>query len=93
MTMKHLLDGLAQTLGTPNDNRLAQHLGLSNGVITRIRQGKATGMHLRFFDQMQRTSNVSADTLLAWYRLPTGAVLGRIGQPEIAIPTLAGPKP
>lgn len=78
MTMKHLLDGAMQHTKARNHRQFAILVGLDGSAVTRMARGQYRGMRIETLDAIQRATGASADTLLAWYRLPEGAALGRI---------------
>lgn len=81
MTAKHLIEGAMQHTKVRNHNQFAVLTELESATVSRMATGQYSGMRLETFDQIQRTTGVPADTLLAWYRLPEGERLGRIGAP------------
>jgi DNA-binding Xre family transcriptional regulator len=78
MTMKHILDGAMQHTKARNHRQLSILMGIDNATLSRISKGDATGMRIGTLDLIQQKTGISADTLLAWYRLPEGASLGRV---------------
>jgi transcriptional regulator with XRE-family HTH domain len=78
MTAKHLLDGVMQATGARDHSHCSKLLGLDPSTIHRLDKGKRVGVNISTLDQIQQVTRVPFDTLFAWYRLPEGAVLGRI---------------
>lgn len=78
MTVQHLLDGAMQHTKARCHYHFTILTGLNPGAVTRMATGKYKGMRIETLDQIQRTTGVPIDTLFAWYRMPEGAVLGRI---------------
>jgi len=78
MTTKHVLEGLMQWTKSRTHAQCAVALGLDNGKVSRIHSGKQTGMNMATVDMIQQRCGVPLETLFAWYRLPEGAVLGRV---------------
>jgi transcriptional regulator with XRE-family HTH domain len=78
MTTRHLLEGLMQKTGARNHSHCAVILGLTPCMISRLNSGDRAGLRMYTLDIIQQKTGVPFDTLFAWYRLPPGAVLGRV---------------
>lgn len=78
MTARHILEGVMQWTKARSHHQCAVLLGMDPASISRLHQGKQTGLTIATLDQIQRRTEVPIDTLFAWYRLPDGAVLGRV---------------
>lgn len=78
MTLRHMLDGLMQVTGAPNHSQLGDMIGLDPATVHHMNRGEVKGLNMKTFERVQTMSQVSADRLLEWYRLPPDAVLGRI---------------
>jgi len=81
MTAKHIIEGVMQWTGARNHHQCAVLLDIEPAVVTRLSKGKQVGVRLDTLDQIQRKTQVPIDVLFDWYRLPDGAVLGRIARP------------
>lgn len=78
MTMKHVIEGLMQATKCKNHSQLSKLLDFPQGIICRLAQGKSKTLGMDNLLQVHTTTGVSIQTLFDWYRLPTGAVLGRV---------------
>jgi hypothetical protein len=78
MTARHILEGVMQWTKSRSHHQCAVLLDIDPAVIARLNSGKQTGLTIATLDRIQRRTEVPIDTLLAWYRLPDGAVLGRV---------------
>lgn len=78
MTAKHLLHGVMQSIGARNHNQASVLLELDPATVCRLGKGKQAGLNVATLDHIQRKTGVPFDALFDWYRLPEGAVLGRV---------------
>lgn len=78
MTIKHLLEGAMQYAKAPNCNQFALLTKLEPATVSRMSRNKQTSMRIETLDQIQRTTGAPIEMLLAWYRMPEGARLGRV---------------
>ncbi len=78
MTMRHVIDGLMQKTRAKSHNNLAFKLMIDSPTISRLHKGQNLTVSMEKLERMQAGSQVSFDTIFEWYRLPEGAVLGRV---------------
>lgn len=80
MSGRHLVEGLMQATRSRTHEQMSVKLAWERAEISRLVNGKSSGggMRLVTLDTIQRRSGVPIQTLLDWYRLPEGAVLGRV---------------
>jgi DNA-binding Xre family transcriptional regulator len=80
MTAKHLLEGVMQSTRARSHHHCSILLGIDVATISRLNAGKTVGMRIQTLDHIQRKTEIPIETLFAWYRLPDGAVLGRVAR-------------
>ena len=78
MTTKHLLEGAMQHVKAHSLRQFARLAELDVATVSRMAGDKYGGMRIETLDQIQRASGVPVEKLFYWYRLPEGAVLGRV---------------
>lgn len=78
MTVKHMLDGLVQATGASSLNQCSELLGQPKGTLWRLYVGQRATLKVTTLLSMSEMSRTPAATLIEWYQLPEGAVLGRV---------------
>jgi hypothetical protein len=78
MTTKHLLEGAMQYAKARNHYHFALLTELDRATVTRMAQGRYSGMRIETLDRIQRASGAPVEMLFKWYRMPEDAVLGRV---------------
>jgi hypothetical protein len=78
MTLKHLADGLMQATASSFHIACERVLELPGGTLCKMTNGTYKDLRLSTVLQMADNSGIALDTLVAWARLPEGAVLGRL---------------
>lgn len=87
MTVKHMIDGIMRATGIHSQSRLETLAEMARGSVCLMQNGKRHGMRLEYFSNLQQVSRVPAETLLEWYRMPAGAVLGPVERISECMPT------
>jgi hypothetical protein len=77
MTNRHVIDGLMRATRSRTAFQCEVKLGLPGGTFTHMHQ-RNQGFNVAILDRMQQRSGVSFDQIMAWWRLPEDAVLGRV---------------
>lgn len=74
MTAKHLIDGVMRATHSANHRQVSIKTGIEPSTLHRLYH-RGGAMNLATFDLIQRTTGLSLELLMAWYRQPEGEVL------------------
>lgn len=84
MTFRHMIDGLMQVTGIANHCKLAWQCDLEHCIISKLWSGEAKNMDLTTFAKIVDGTKVPVEQIYEWYRMPEGAVLGKLRRDEVA---------